>query len=266
MGNWGVRARHAWPFVAMGLAVVLWWPAGFAGRASWMHLSLMQTENGIVPLSGGELFLGSFVGAAVVSALVSAPVMRLVIAVGLTGAAWLLTEADVVFAQGERGVLAALVGLGLLLGLVVGWQSMRGMLPAATLLAMLAGLTPATWPRALLLAAAVALPFWSATAERAAPTAIAVARVVATWLVSVVFSMSLWAGFASLEVGALADPRSAAPDIARGFVTFLWERGLEIVRTAPQVDSPWFWGAIVVAVGLVMVANTLRRRTAQSPA
>ena len=56
MGNWGVRARHAWPFVAMGLAVVLWWPAGFAGRASWMHLSLMQTENGIVPLSGGDRF------------------------------------------------------------------------------------------------------------------------------------------------------------------------------------------------------------------
>lgn len=166
-----------------------------------------------------SLLLGSFVAAALVAALVSTPGLRLAIAVALTAAAWMLTETDVVFARGERGVLAGLVGLGMLLGLVVGSQAMRGMLPAATLFAVLAGLTPATWPRGLLLAVALALPFWVATSERAAETAIALARVVAVWLVSVVFSMSLWAGFASLEVGALADPKAAALDIGRGFVS-----------------------------------------------
>ncbi|CAN7205577.1 hypothetical protein [Knoellia sp. LjRoot47] len=266
MGNLTVRARQVWPFVATALAVALWWPAGFAGRASWMHLSLMQTDSGIVPLSGGELLLGSFVAAALVAALVSTPGLRLAIAVALTAAAWMLTETDVVFARGERGVLAGLVGLGMLLGLVVGSQAMRGMLPAATLFAVLAGLTPATWPRGLLLAVALALPFWVATSERAAETAIALARVVAVWLVSVVFSMSLWAGFASLEVGALADPKAAALDIGRGFVSFIWERGIEIVTTAPEIDTPMFWITIVAAIALALIANAVRTRATQRTA
>ncbi|MDT0214013.1 hypothetical protein Q9R29_08955 [Rothia sp. ARF10] len=252
--------RRAWPWVAVVVALLLWWPAGYAGRADWMHLPFMQMEGGVAPVAGGELFLGSLVAASVVSALVAAPWPRFGVAAGLTAVAWVLSDGDVVFASGERVVLAALVALGMLVGLGVGARALKGAVSAGAFLALVAGLSPATWSRGLLLAAAVALPFWVATSDRVAPTIVAVVRVVATWLVAVVVSTSLWAGFGALRVGQLADPKSAAPVVWRGFVDHVRERGLETVKAAPQVYTGWIWVALALAVALVVAAAALRRR------
>lgn len=258
--------RRVRPFLAMLVAVLLWWPAGFVGRAEWMHLPLMQMTGGVAPVSAGELFLGSLVAAAVVSALVSSPWPKFGIAAGLSVVAWVLSDADVVFAAGERVVLAALAGAGMLLGLAVGARASRGAVPLATFLALVSGLSPATWSRGVVLAVAVALPFWVATSDRVAPTVLAVARVVLTWLVAVVVSISLWAGFGALKVGALADPGGAAPVVGRAFVDNVRHHGLEIVRTAPQVYTGWIWLAVVLAIAFVVVATALKRRRAAKAA
>ncbi|GAA4118705.1 hypothetical protein GCM10022415_18030 [Knoellia locipacati] len=262
----GALVRRVWPFVAMVVAALLWWPVGFLGRAEWMHLPLTQAAGGVAPLSGGELFLGSLVAAAVVSALVSSPWPRFGIAAGLTVVAWVLSDGDVVVAAGERVVLAALAGLGLLLGLAVGARATRGAVPVATFLALVSGLSPATWSRGVVLAVAVALPFWVATSDRVAPTILAVVRVVLTWLLAVVVSISLYAGFGALKVGALADPAGAAPVVGRAFVDNVRDNGLEIARTAPQVYTGWIWLAVVLAIAFVVVATALKRRRAPAAA
>ncbi|GGB76057.1 hypothetical protein GCM10011314_14530 [Knoellia flava] len=252
--------RRAWPWVAVVVALLLWWPAGYAGRADWMHLPLMQMEGGVAPVAGGELFLGSLVGAAVVSALVAAPWPRFGVAAGLTAMAWVLSDGDVVFASGERVVLAALVAIGMLVGLGVGAGALKSAVSAGAFLALVSGLSPAMWSRGLVLAVAIALPFWVATSDRVAPTILAVVRVVLTWLVAVVVSTSLWVGFGVLRVGQLADPRSAAPVVWRGFVDNVRERGLETVKAAPQVYTGWIWVAVALVVVLVVGAAALRRR------
>ncbi|MFC7490075.1 MULTISPECIES: hypothetical protein [unclassified Knoellia] len=258
--DWKALVGRVWPFVAMALAALLWWPAGFSGRADWMHLPLMQSVGGAAPVTGGELFLGGLVAAAVVSALVSSAWPKFGIAAGLTAIAWALSDGDVTFAAGERPVLAALLALGMLLGLGVGARAPRGPVAVATFLALIAGLSPATYSRGLILAVAVALPFWAATADRVAPTIFALVRVVVTWLVAVVLSMGLWAGFGKLEVGAIADPATAAPVVGRGFVDFVRDRGLDVVKAAPQTYTSWFWVAVVLAVVFVVTAAALSRR------
>jgi hypothetical protein len=110
------------------------------------------------------------------------------------------------------------------------------------------------------------MPFWVATSDRVAPTVLAVVRVVLTWLVAVVVSLSLWAGFGALKVGALADPAEAAPVVGRAFVDNVRDNGLEIVRTAPQIYTSWIWLAVVLAIVFVVVATALkRRRTTKAP-
>jgi hypothetical protein len=261
----GALVRRVWPLVAMLVAVLLWWPAGFVGRAEWMHLPLTQMTGGVAPVSGGEVVLGSLVAAAVVSALVSSPWPKFGIAAGLTVVAWVLSDGDVVFAGGERVVLAGLAGIGMLLGLAIGARAPRGAVSVATFLALVSGLSPATWSRGVVLAVAVALPFWVATSDRVAPTVLAVVRVVLTWLVAVVVSISLWAGFGALKVGALADPAGAAPVVGRAFVDNVRGNGLEIVRTAPQVYTSWIWLAVTLAIVFVVAATALkRRRTAKA--
>ncbi|WP_404386959.1 hypothetical protein LL946_10015 [Knoellia locipacati] len=256
--------RRVWPFAAMALALALWWPAGFHGRADWMHLALVQAVGGVAPVSGGELFLGALVASAVVSALVSSPWPKFGIAAGLTAIAWTLTDGDVTFADGERVVLAALAAVGMLLGLAVGARATRGAVSVAAFLALVSGLSPATWSRGLLLAVAVALPFWVATADRVAPTILGVVRVVVTWLAAVVLSISLWTGFGALQVGALADPAAAAPVVGRTFVDHVREQGLQIVRTAPQIYTGWIWVAVALAIAFVVAATTLKRRRSTS--
>ncbi|MFW5472677.1 hypothetical protein ACOCJ5_05145 [Knoellia sp. CPCC 206450] len=261
--RWDVL-RRTWPWVAVVVALLLWWPAGYAGRAEWMHLPLMQMAGGVAPVAGGELFLGSLVAAAVVSALVAGPWPRFGAAAGLTAVAWVLSDGDVVFASGERVVLAALAALGMLIGLGVGARALKGAVSAGAFLALVSGLSPATWSRGLLLAVAVALPFWVASSDRVAPTVLAVVRVVVTWLVAVVVSTSLWAGFGALRAGQLADPKSAAPVVWRGFIDNVRERGLETVKAAPQVYTGWIWVALALAVVLVVAAAALRRRRASA--
>ena len=256
--------RRVWPFLAMLVAVLLWWPAGFAGRADWMRLPLLQMTGGVAPVSGGEVLLGSLVAGAVVSALVSSPWPKFGIAAGLTVVAWVLTGGDVVFAAGERVVLAGLAGIGMLLGLAVGARATRGAVSVATFLALVSGLSPATWSRGVVLAVAVALPFWVATSDRVAPTVLAVVRVLLTWLVAVVVSLSLWAGFGALKVGALADPAGAAPVVGRAFADNVRDNGLDIVRAAPQTYASWVWLAAVLAIVFVVAGTVLKRRRAQA--
>ncbi|CAN7205527.1 hypothetical protein [Knoellia sp. LjRoot47] len=259
-------ARRLWPFVAVVLAVVLWWPTGFSGRGPWMHLPLVQMSGGVAPISGGVVLLGCLVAGAVVSALVASPWPKFVIAVALTAVAWVLADGSITFAPGERVVLAALAAIGMLVGLGVGARATKGVVSAASFIALVAGLSPATWSRGLLLAIAVALPFWAATADRVAPTILAVVRVVLTWLAAVVVSTSLWIGFSGLRAGELADPGKAAPVVGRGFVDHVREHGLEIVRTAPQVYTGWIWVAVVLAVLLVVTATVLTCRRATKAA
>ena len=66
-------ARRVWPVLAMLLAVLLWWPTAFRGRAGWMHLPFTQGDAGVGPASGDAVLLGTLVAAAVVSALVTSP-------------------------------------------------------------------------------------------------------------------------------------------------------------------------------------------------
>ncbi len=233
--DWKALAKRVWPFAAMALAALLWWPAGFGNRAEWMHLPFMQGVGGVAPIGGGELFLGALVAAAVVSALVSSAWPKFGIAAGLTVIAWVLSDGDVTFAANERPVLAALVGLGMLIGLGVGARAPRGPVAVATFLALIAGLSPATYSRGLILAVAVALPFWAATADRVAPTILSLVRVVVTWLGAVLISLGLAVGFSKLGVGALAHPVDAAPVVGRGFVDYLKDHGVEVI------SSSWPW-------------------------
>lgn len=262
--DWKALARRVWPLAAMILAAVLWWPVGFTGRADWMHLPFMQAVGGVAPIGGAELFFGALVAAAAVSALVSSAWPKFGIAAGLTAIAWVLSEGDVTFAANERPVLAALIGLGMLLGLGVGARAPRGPIAVASFLALVSGLSPASYSRGLILAVAVALPFWAATADRVAPTILAVVRVVVTWLAAVLVFTGLSVGFSKLKVGALAHPADAAPVVGRGFVDFLKDHGVETVKAAPQTYTSWFWVAVVLAIAFVVAANVVRRQRSKA--
>lgn len=256
----GATARRLWPFVAMVLATLLWWPAAFSGRADWMHLPFGQGEGGVGPHSGDAVLLGSLVAAALVSALVSSPWPRFGIAAGLTALAWVLSEGDVTFAPGERPVLAALAGVGLLLGLGMGARAARGAVGVATFLALVAGLAPATWPRTALLAIALALPFWAATRDRVAPTVLAVVRVVLTWLVAVLVALGLRAGFAALAPVGLAQPGPAARTVASAFVDFVRTRGTDVAQSAVSTYQGGFWVAVALAVAVVIACRAVVSR------
>lgn len=258
--DWKALATRVRPWAAMVLAALLWWPVGFSGRADWMHLPFSQGAGGVGQLSGSAVLLGALVAAAVVSALVPLAWPKFLIAAGLTALAWVLSEGDVTFAGGERPVLAALAGAGMLVGLGVGARARNGVVPAATFLALVAGLAPANYSRGLILAVAVALPFWAATADRVAPTIFAVVRVVITWLVAVVISLGLNFGFAKLAPNGLAKPGAAAKTVGQGFVDFVRDHGLETVKAAPGTYMGWFWFAIVLAIAFVVAANVLKRR------
>lgn len=262
--DWRAMARRAWPFAAMALAAILWWPVAFSGRADWMHLPFSVNPDGSGYRTGEAVFLGALVGAAVVSALVSAAWPKFGIAAGLTALAWVLSDSDVSFVAGERPVLAALAGLGMLLGLGIGARAPRGPVAIATFLALVIGLSPATWGRGLLLAVAVALPFWAATADRVAPTVLAVVRVLVTWLAASVVAVSLQQGFSKVPVGGLAEPAEAARTVGQGFVDVVRNRGLEIVEAAARAYTGWIWLAVVLAIALVVARTALTRRRAKA--
>ncbi|MEO6018783.1 MAG: hypothetical protein ABIP45_00860 [Knoellia sp.] len=258
--DWRALGLRVLPLVGMVLAALLWWPTGFGGRAPWMHLPFSLNSGGAGPRPGDAVFLGVLVAAALVSALVASAWPRFGIAAGLTAIAWVLSEGDVTFAAGERPVLAALAGLAMLIGLAVGSRARHGVVAAAAFLALVAGLSPAMWSRGLLLAVAVALPFWAATADRVAPTVLAVVRVVTTWLVAVVISVSLQAGFAKVPPGGLAKPSEAAKTVGSGFVESVRHRGLEVAEAAARTYTSWIWLAVALAIALVVAAQILKRQ------
>lgn len=262
--DWKALGMRAWPVAAMVLAALLWWPTGFGGRAPWMHLPFSLSSDGTGYRTGDAVFLGALVAAALVSALVASPWPKFGIAAGLTAIAWVLSEGDVAFVAGERPVLAALAGIGLLLGLAVGARASRGVVAAASFIALVAGLSPAMWTRGPLLAVAVALPFWAATSDRVAPTILAVVRVVLTWLVAVVVSVGLQMGFSRVPVGGLAKPADAARTIGQGFVDTVRGRGLEIAEAAARTYTSWIWLAVVLAIVFVVLAQLLKSRRAKA--
>lgn len=262
--DWWAHGRRLWPVAAMVLAVLLWWPTGFGGRAPWMHLPFSSGSGGAGYRTGDAVFLGALVAAALVSALVASAWPKFGIAAGLTAVAWVLSEGDVTFAPGERPVLAGLAGLGMLLGLAVGARASRGVVAAASFIALVAGLSPGTWTRGPLLAVAVALPFWAATSDRVAPTILAVVRVVLTWLVAVIVSVGLQAGFSKVPAGGLAKPADAARTVGGGFVDTVRERGLEVAQAAARTYTSWIWLAVVLAVAFVVAAQVLKRRRAKA--
>jgi len=251
--DWKALAARAWPFAAMLLAVLLWWPVAFSGTGEWMTLPISAK-------AGSFLFLGALVGAAVVSALVSAPWPRFGIAFGLTALGWVMTEV-VPGRAGERTVLAALAGLGLLLGLWVGARAHKGPVAIATFLAMVAGLSPAMWGRGPLLAVAVALPFWVASKDRVAPTLLALVRVVVTWLGAVLIAVGLHAAWSTLRPGVLGDdPLEAAKVVGNELVTYVRANWSDVVEASARAYTGWIWLAVVLAIAFVVAAAFLNRQ------
>jgi hypothetical protein len=257
--DWMALAKRIWPFAAMALAALLWWPVAFSGTGDWMTLPISAP-------AGSFLLLGTLVGAAVVSALVTSPWPRFGIAFGLTALAWVMTGAAPGL-PGEQTTLAALAGLGLLLGLGVGARAHGGPVSIATFLALVAGLSPATWGRGPLLAVAVALPFWVASKDRVAPTILALVRVVVTWLGAVLIAIGLHAGWTKLSPGVLGDdPLAAAKLVGSEFVRYLRANWSDIVDASARAYTGWIWLAVVLAVVFVVAAEVLRRRRAKTSA
>lgn len=255
--DWNALAGKVWPIAAMALAVVLWWPAAFSGTGDWMTLPVSAK-------TGSFLFLGTLVGAAVVSALVKSPWPRFGSAFGLTAIGWVMTDVAPGL-PGERTALAALAGLGMLLGLWVGARAHGGPVAIASFLALVAGLSPATWGRGPLLTVAVALPFWVASKDRLAPTILAVVRVVLTWLFAVLIAVGLHAGWSKLRPGVLGDdPLEAAKVVGREFVTYLRSQWSEIVEASARAYTDWIWLAVVLAIVFVVAAEVLKRQCAKT--
>lgn len=252
--DWKALGKRVWPVAAMVLAALLWWPAAFSGTGDWMHLPIDTAK-------GSFVFLGCLVGAAVVAALVSSPWPRFGIAFGLTVIGWVLADGSPLLTSGERPALAALAGLGMLLGLWVGARAHGGPVAIATFLAIVAGLSPAMWSRGPLLAVAVALPFWVASKDRVAPTIFAVVRVVITWLVSVLIAVGLHNGWSKLKPGVLGDdPLEAAKVVGRGFVDHLRSQWSEIVEASLRAHTGSIWLAVVLAIAFVVASTLLARR------
>ncbi len=81
-----------------------------------------------------------------------------------------------------------------------------------------------------------------------------------TWLGAVLISLGLAVGFSKLGVGALAHPVDAAPIVGRGFVDYLKDHGVEVIKAAPQTYTSWFWVAVVLAIAFVVASAALKRR------
>ena len=187
--------RDVWPQVALLLAALLWWPVGFAGVTSWLHLPLSVFD-------GDVLFLGAAAAAASVSLLVRSPWPRLAIVIVFSGLGWLLDAPARDDYPHERAVLAALLGAAALLGILLGARGSKGPIAAGAVVAVVAGLTPATWPTEAAVAVALALPFAVATWHRVAPTIFAVLRLALTWLLFALLARALAYGWDVVRPGA----------------------------------------------------------------
>lgn len=242
--------KRIWPEVALLVGALLWWPVGFWGVTSWLHLPLAALE-------GDVLLLGATAAAASVSLVVRSPWPRFVIVLVFSGLGWLLSAPSVDSFPDERESLVILLAIAAFGGIVLGARGHKGPLGAATVLAIVAGLSPATWPHGLPVAVALALPFVVATWQKVAPTLLSVARILVTWLVFALFASSLshgWdvlhprlqAGSKRAELRLVAD---SSWDFAR---THWWDHTEALLRST----AGWFWVALVLAV-LVAAARVL---------
>lgn len=258
--------RRAWPQLAVLLGALLWWPAGFLGVESWLHLPVR-------PLDGDVLFLGATAAAASVSLLVRSPWPRFLVVLVFSGLGWLLSAPQSDTYPDERQSLAILLGVAAFAGIVLGARGHKGPLGAATVLAIVAGLSPATWPHGIPLAVALALPFAVATWQRVAPTLLGIARILLTWLVFALAAAALSRGWDVLHprmnVGSRRGEARLVLDAAWDYVrTQWWQHSQHLLGDNVQ----WFWVAAALAVVIVTVralTGGLSRRSApghdQSP-
>ena len=251
--------RRAWPRLAVPLGALLWWPVGFSGVDSWLHLPVR-------PIDGDVLFLGATAAAASVSLLVRPPWPRFLIVLVFSGIGWLLSAPHADTYPDERQSLAILPGLAAFVGIVLGARGHKGPLGAATVLAIVAGLSPATWPHGIPLAVALALPFAVATWQRVAPTLLSVARVLLTWLVFALAAAALSRGWdvlhPNMDVGSRRGEARLVLDSAWDYVrTQWWQHSQQLLGDHVQ----WFWVAAALAVVIVTVralTGGLSRRSA----
>ena len=243
----------------MLLAALLWWPVGFGGLTSWLHLPLNA-------LDGDLVLLGATAAAASVSLLVRSPWPRFAIVLVFSVLGWLISAPATDTYPDEREVLAVVLAVAALVGIVLGARGHKGPLGAATVLAVVAGLSPATWPHGLPLAVALALPFAVATWQRVAPTLLSVARILLPWLVFSLVARSLSYGWDVLhprmQAGSKHEEVRLVAEASWEFLrTQWWSHSEDLLRST----SGWFLVALVLGV-LVAAARALlgglRRRTA----
>lgn len=254
--GWRV-VRRFWPQVAVLLAALLWWPVGFLGVTSWLHLPLSVFD-------GDVLFLGATAAAASVSLLVRSPWPRFAIVVVFSGLGWLLDAPATDDYPHERAALAALLGAAALVGIALGARGSKGPVAAGTVVVMVAGLSPATWPTEAAVAVALALPFAVATWQRVAPTILAVLRLALTWLLFALLARALSYGWDVLRPGTgggltLREQARRVAEPAWNFVRTQWWTWSQIRL---QELVPWLWLTGVVAVVLVVGRVVVARRGA----
>ena len=243
--------------MALLLAALLWWPVGFAGVTSWLHLPLSVFD-------GDVLLLGATAAAASVSLLVRSPWPRLAVVLVFSGLGWLLDGPARDEYPYERVALAALLGAAAVLGILLGARGSKGPVAAASVLTVVAGLTPASWPTEAAVAVALALPFAVATWQRVAPTILSVARLVVTWLVFALLARSLQYGWDVLRpgTGGGLPVRDQARRVAEPAWDFIRTQWWTYSETRLQELLPWLWLTLGVAVVLVAVRVATGRVTA----
>lgn len=217
------RVRRWWPYAAAVLAVLLWWPVGFAGRAPWLHLPLRAEDADV-------LGLGALCAAAVVSALVRQPWVRLLVVAALAGLGWLLGPVAE-RADAERGLVGLVLVAGCVLGLVLGVRASRRLGSLTTVLAVIAAWSPGRWPHVLVLATALALPFWRATKDTVAPPVLGVVKVVTVYVAARVVGTVLAYGWDGVGPARGIQTRDQVVDRVRGPMADLlrtsWRRIVE---------------------------------------
>jgi hypothetical protein len=247
-------ARRVWPEVALLLAALLWWPVGFWGVTSWLHLPLSVFE-------GDLLFLGATSAAASVSLLVRSPWPRFAIVLVFSALGWLLDAPAGDQYPHERAVLAAILGTAAFVGILLGARDSKGPLAAATVVVVVAGLSPATWPEEAAVAVALALPFAVATWQRVAPTVVSIARLLVSWLVFALLARALQYGWELVRPGAggreLGDQARLVADQSWDFVRTQWWTYSEIVLRSLV---HWLWLTVAVAAVLIVVRVVAARR------
>jgi hypothetical protein len=250
-------ARKVWPEVALLLAALLWWPVGFAGVTSWLHLPLSVFD-------GDVLFLGSTAAAASVSLLVRSPWPRFAIVLVFSGLGWLLDAPAVDEYPHERAVLAVLLGAAAFLGIVLGARGSKGPVAAAPVAVMVAGLSPASWPTEAAVAVALALPFAVATWQRVAPTIVGIARLAVTWLLFALLARALSYGWDVLRPGTGGQPlRDQARRVADPAWDFLRTQWWSYSQAQLRALLPWLWLTAVVAVVVIVVRVVVGRVAAR---